>query len=234
MTPSIRTIATALIAAVLVVLAAPAAPQALEPAPRGITVIGAGSVTVAPDMAEITLGVVAEAPAAAAALAAASEAMAKLFQRLNALGVAPRDIETQGLSVVPRYEPSPRGRGAVAAYEASNTIQIRLRALDQAGPIIDQLVADGANRVHGIRFTIADPAAALDEARRRAMADARRKAELFAAGGGVKIGRVLAITETGAASPRPVFAQARAAEAVPIAAGEQALHASVTVVYALE
>lgn len=236
MTPSIRTAAArvpALLVAALLA-AAPVPAHAAEPEPRAVTVIGSGSVAVAPDLAEITLGVGAEAAGAQAALAAANEAMAKLLQRLGGLGIAPRDIETQGLAVAPRHETGARGRGAVVGYEAVNTIQVRLRRLDEAGRVIDQLVADGANRVHGIRFTVAEPGPALDEARRRAMADARRKAEILAAAGGVRVGRVLAITESGAGTPRPVFAQARAAEAVPIAAGEQELRATVTVVYALE
>ena len=100
--------------------------------------------------------------------------------------------------------------------------------------MLDQQVAQGANSVYGIRFGLIDPAPLLDEARKRAMADARRKAELYAAAAGLKVGRVVSVQEAGAASPRPEMAARAMMSAVPVAAGEQEIQASVSVTYALE
>jgi len=101
--------------------------------------------------------------------------------------------------------------------------------------VLDQQVAQGANSLSGIRFGLNDPAPLLDEARKRAMADARRKAELYAAAAALKVGRVVSVQEAGAASPRPeMAARAMMSAAVPVAAGEQEIQASVSVTYVLE
>src|SRR4029077_2268912 len=123
----------------------------------------------------------------------------------------------------------------ILAYEVVNQVHVKVRDLPSLGRVLDQQVSQGANSIYGIRFGLIDPAPLLDEARKRAMADARRKAELYAAAAGLKVGRVVSVQEAGAASPRPeLAARAMMSAAVPVAAGEQEIQASVSVTYVLE
>lgn len=121
-----------------------------------------------------------------------------------------------------------------AATAAQAQVHVKVRDLPSLGRVLDQQVAQGANSVYGIRFGLIDPAPLLDEARKRAMVDARRKAELYAAAAGLKVGRVVSVQEAGAASPRPEVGARAMMSAVPVAAGEQEIQASVSVTYALE
>jgi len=201
-----------------------------------VTVSGVGTATAPPDMAEITTGVVTRAPTAAQALAQNNQAMAALLQTLAGVGIAARDIQTTNVSVSPQRRP---GRDAaptdIVAYEVVNQVHVKVRDLPSLGRVLDQQVAQGANSLSGIRFGLNDPAPLLDEARKRAMADARRKAELYAAVAGLKVGRVVSVQEAGAALPRPeMAARAMMSAAVPVAAGEQEIQASVSVTYVLE
>jgi hypothetical protein len=233
-----RGLAVALAAAVLGSACAPmAGPDGFPRRPATVTVSGVGTVGAAPDMAEITSGVVTQAPTAAGALVANSQAMEKVLQSLAALGVAARDIQTTGISVSPQRRVV-RGEGRppeIVGYEVTNQVRVKVRDLGRLGRVLDEQVAQGANSVYGIRFGLADPAPLLDEARKRAMADARRRADLYAAAASLKIGRVVAVQEAGAAAPRPeMAARLMTAGAVPVAPGEQEIQASVSVTFSLE
>jgi uncharacterized protein YggE len=144
----------------------------------------------------------------------------------------------------PRIETvSVAGSGAVSAapdmaeitgYEVTNQVRVKVRDLGSLGRVLDQQVGQGANQVHGVQFGRQEPAPLLDEARKRAMADARRKADLYAAAAGLKVGRVVAVQEAGAPSPREMSPRVVMSAAVPVAPGEQEIHASVTVTFTLE
>jgi uncharacterized protein YggE len=201
-----------------------------------VTVVGTGTVNAAPDMAEITTGVVTQAPTAAQALAANSQAMERLLQALGAVGIATRDIQTTNISVSPLRRQGRDGQPPeITGYEVTNQVRVKVRDLSGLGRVLDQQVGQGANLVYGIRFEQQEPQALVDEARRRAMADARRKAELYADTATLKVGRVLAVQEAGAVAPRPEMAPRMAmSAAVPVAPGEQEIQASVTVTFILE
>jgi uncharacterized protein len=233
-----RGLVVALAVAVLGSACAPMpGPDGFPRRPATVTVSGVGTVTAAPDMAEITSGVVTQAPTAAQALAANSQAMEKVLQSLAALGVAARDIETTGISVSPQRR-AVRGEGRppeIVGYEVTNQVRVKVRDLGRLGRVLDEQVAQGANSVYGIRFGLVDPAPRLDEARQRAMVDARRRADLYAAAASLKIGRVVAVQEAGAAAPRPeMAARLMTAGAVPVVPGEQEIQASVSVTFSLE
>src|SRR6185295_4581463 len=192
-----------------------------------VTVFGSGTVSAAPDMAEITTGVVTQAPTAAQALAANSQAMERLLQALGGLGVAARDIQTTNISVSPLRRQGRDGQPPeITGYEVTNQVRVKVRDLGSLGRVLDQQVGQGANLVYGIQFGRQEPAPLLDEARKRAMADARRKADLYAAAAGLKVGRVVAVQEAGAASPRPeISPRVMMSAAVPVAPGEQEVQA---------
>lgn len=232
-----RILLTALLLALACLLPARSA-RADEKGPQNaIVVVGSGEFSAKPDMAQIQVGVVTMAPSAANALAANNAAMEKLFKALADRGVAEKDLQTSNFNVAPQYRHDPQGRQQpeIAGYQVSNQVSVKVRQLGNLGAVLDELVTKGANQVHGVSFGVAEPEGLLDVARRRAVEDARRKAELYAKAAGVKVGRVVRIDEQGTRVPPRVesFGMARAA-AVPVAPGEQQFHASVTVTFELQ
>lgn len=204
-----------------------------------ITVIGTGKVTARPDMAELQVGVITQADAAAKALKENSQAMTKLLHTLAERGIAEKDIQTANLSVVPQYRKAKPGEPApeITGYQVTNEVRIKVRKLDSLGTLLDEVVNQGANRMYGIRFSTADPAPHQDAARRQAMTDAYHKAALYAREAGLKCGRVLLIQEQTPHLPRPEFvglARGAAAASVPVAPGVQEFTASITVTYAID
>lgn len=202
---------------------------------RQITVTGEGRVEAAPDMALITLGVTHQADAARDAMAATSDAVARILTRLDQLGLAARDVQTRRITLNPawaneRYDSDKPPK--IAGFTASNTVAIRVRALDQLGEVLDAVVEDGANTFNGLQFLIADPDPLMDEARKQAVADAMARAALLAEAAGVTLGPLRSIDEYGGGGG-PVMMEMAAARSggVPIASGEVSLSASVTMVF---
>ncbi|MEM6678698.1 MAG: SIMPL domain-containing protein [Pseudomonadota bacterium] len=220
-------------------IAQPATAQGIAGSERRITVLGEGVVEAVPDLAIITMGVITQADTAGAALRQNSSAMTDVLATLEAAAIEARDIATASVTLGPLYgrEPDAMGRRQIVGYTASNTVTVRVRALDTLGETLDAVTAAGATTLEGIRFSLSEPEALLDEARRKAIAEARRRATLYAEAAGASLGGVLQIDEGGAgASPAPVarMALAEQATAVPIARGERALRVTVRVVFALE
>ena len=236
--PTVKRFPAALGLAVIALGAAACAPMGHGGHHAGtstVTVAGTGTVSAAPDMAEITSGVVTQAPTAAQALAANSQAMERLLQALGTLGIATRDIQTTNISVSPLRRQGRDGQPPeITGYEVTNQVRVKVRDLSILGRVLDQQVGQGANLVHGIQFGRQEPEPLRDEARRRAMADARRKAELYAGAASLRVGRVVAVQEAGAPSPRAEMAPRMTMAAVPVAPGEQEIQASVTVTFTLE
>lgn len=206
---------------------APAAPERSE-----IAVVGEGVATAVPDIAIVTSGVVSRAETADAALKANSAAMTKALAAVRAAGVADRDVGTSGISLQPQYDYQDGRSPKLAGYEARNAVTIRAREVDKLGGLLDALVQAGSNQIEGLVFDVSDKERRLDEARRAAVADARRKAELYAASAGVRLGELIAIDER-AAAPGPVPQMAMRAKAmdaapVPIARGEQELRVEIS------
>lgn len=195
-----------------------------------ISVTGEGVVEVAPDLATVMIGVTTQGETAAAALAANSAAVDGVMVQLTASGIAPRDLQTSNLSVNPNWTGYDSSSPTISGYVATNMLTVRIRELDSLGTVLDAAVTDGANTLNGVTFGLADPTPAMNEARKKAVADARARAELLAGAAGVTLGKIVSITESGgAASPMPMFRAE--ASAVPVAEGELGLTAMVTVVY---
>lgn len=204
---------------------------------RQLTVTGTGEVARAPDMAVIRVGVGAEDEDAATALASTSEAMTRMQARLAEVGIERRDIQTSQLSLNPVYEQRPNSNPRIIGFQATNAVTVRVRDIGSTGAVLGALVGDGANRIDGVEFALQEPQEVMDEARRRAVADARRKAGLMAEAAGVTLGPVRDIREVaGNGPPRPMMMSRMASEAmdVPMAEGEVGLSASVSVVYEIE
>lgn len=235
-----RSIPLLAVLTVFAVAVPPALAADMAAEPRTITVQGTGEVATSPDMAEVTVGVTREAPTAEPALTGVATAMEHVLRAARSFDIADRDIQTRSVNVQPRYARPPGARPGEAAkishYVATYQVHLRIRDIGKLGVILDALVAAGANQMHGVQFTLSDPKTAMDEARRKAVADARARAELYAAASGVKLGKVLRIAEASTAGPRPLMMTASAIEArsVPIAPGETTIRANVRMVFAIE
>lgn len=218
-------------------LTAGAGAAAAEPS-RTITVEGTGAIAARPDTALVLVGVETTAAAPDVALADNTRAAKVLFAVFESFEIADADIHTAALQVAPIY-PQPRSEGGGGeakpqAFRVLNRVAARLRDLARLGEFLAEVVKAGANRLDGVAFEIGDEAPLRERARRAAIADARARAEVYAAAAEVKLGRALSIAETEDPGPRPLSTMAMRAEAVPTAPGEQTVSASVRVVYAIE
>lgn len=217
-----------------------AAQNPQEPRLSTLALTGEGKVFARPDLATVTVGVTAQSKNAKDAIAENSRLIGAVIAAAKEAGVEPRDLQTARVSLNPQYtdpKQTPREARKIVAYEAVNTLTIRVRDLEKLGGLLDRLVVSGANNIRGVALSVAKPEPLLDKARAAALKDALRKAELYAEAGNLKIVRVLEINETGANIP---YAQVRrfAAEPaaaprpdVPVEAGEQQFHANVSVIF---
>lgn len=225
----------ALALALSLTMAATAAPAG-EAAPT-LTVTGAGTVHAAPDIATIRIGIETAGDTAAKALAENNGKASRMIDSLKAGGVAAKDIQTGQLSVQPRYADKQRAQPGepprIVGYRVANVVTVTVRKLDSLGPLLDRVVRVGANRIDSIGFGLADDTAKSDEARRRAVADARRRAGVLAEAAGVRLTRVLSIHEGGGVV-RPVrgpMAMRAEAANVPVERGQLEVSARVTMVW---
>jgi uncharacterized protein len=226
----VKTILAAAVSALA--LAAPA--LADDKLPRTISVSGYGEVMVVPDMASLNLGVTTTAPTASEALASNSAAMTKVMDTLKSAGIADKDIQTSNLSINPHYEPNNNGGSTQTGFDVSNNVAVNVNDLKALGSILDKAVTSGTNQVYGLSFGVKDDKAAMDEARKRAVADARHRAEIFAAASAVELGSVFSISESTAEIPSMRMKQRAMAEAAPIAAGEQAIAVTVNITWEIK
>ena len=214
-------------------LTAPALAQVIPPA--AISVTGEATVSVPPDLAEIDGGVTSEAKTAREASEANNAAMGKVLQAMKGAGIEEKDIQTARLSLQPQSAPNRSGPSAIAGYRASNRVTIRVRDVTKVASVIDTLVGAGANEIGGINFVVSQASKLLDEARERAVADARRKAEIYAKAAGVTLGAPLSISEEGNSAPVPYRRMAAGmAASAPVAQGEETLAVTVSVSWAIK
>ena len=157
--------------------------------------------SVPPDQAQIDGGVTSDAKTAREASDANNAAMGKVLLALKGAGIDEKDYQTSRLSLQPQYAPNRSGPSPVVGYRASNRVTVRLRDVTKVASVIDMLVGAGANDIGGINFMVSQASKLLDEAREKAIADARRKAEIYAKAAGVTLGEPLSISEEGGAAP---------------------------------
>ena len=223
----------ALLAAAGTLLAVPASAQIVPPA--SISVSGEATVSVPPDLALVDGGVTSDAKTAREASDANNAAMGKLMQALKGAGIEAKDIQTSRLSLQPQSAPNRSGPSAIVGYRASNRVTIRVHDVAKVANVIDTLVAAGANDIGGISFMVSQASKLLDEAREQAVADARRKAEIYAKAAGVTLGAPLSISEEGPPGAMPFRRMAAGmAAAAPVAQGEETLHVTVGVSWAIK
>lgn len=203
---------------------------------RTITVVGQGTASAPPDAAIVNLGVESTDESANEALDAANESAQAILDIVAGAGVAETDVQTTDVSVYPTYDNDGR---TITGYVATNRVVVTVRDLDGLGSLLDAAAGIVGNdiRIDGLTFTLDDATEADADARADAIADARIRAEGYAAAADIELGAVLSINETvDTVSPLPTYDSAAAdgaGDMVPVARGEQTRYASVTVVYAI-
>lgn len=215
-------------------LSVPALAQTAPPA--AITVTGEATVSAAPDLAQIDGGVSSDAKTAREASDANNAAMGKILLALKGAGIAENDFQTSRLSLQPQYAPNRAGPSLVVGYRASNRVTVRLREPNKLASVIDTLVSAGANDIGGIAFTVSNASKLLDGAREQAIADARRKAEIYAKAAGVSLGAPVNISEESSPVPAPFRKNiaTMAAAPAPVSPGEETLQVTVSVSWAIK
>ena len=197
-----------------------------------VTVTGEATIAVAPDSAMIRIGVSSQDKTAREASDANAKQMTAVLAAIKSSNIAERDIQTSRLSLQPQYDPNKSGTARLTGFQATNQVTVRIRDIGNLAAVLDSAISAGANEMSGIEFIVSEQSKLLDRARDDAIADAHRKAALYAKAAGSRLGRVVAISEEGSAPPpRPM--QALRAGAVPISPGEQTLRAAVTISYEL-
>lgn len=241
------------IAAAVSLVPAAASAQAVSPAPvlsgnaTLLSISAEGKVTRTPDVATFSAGVVSQGRTASEALGANAADMTRVIAALKRAGIADRDIQTSNLSLNPVYQPQrslPDGtidppQPRIIGYQVNNQVTVRQRKLGEYGRVIDTLVSAGANQVNGPGFEVDQPDSAVDEARGVAMKKARARAELYARAAGLRVSRILSISENGGwAPPQPVMYRmameaAPPAPPSPVQAGELQISVNVSVQFEL-
>jgi uncharacterized protein YggE len=197
-----------------------------------------GEVTRVPDVAVISAGVVSRSSMASGALQDAANRMSRALAALKGAGVEDRDIQTSNVNLNPEYRYESNQPPQLVGYTASNTVSVRFRDIRSSGKILDALVAQGANQINGPILTVDKPEAALDEARAKAIAAGRARAELYARSLGLRVVRVVSVNESGGSYPVPppmpmVMARAEKAD-TSIEPGEQKLQVNLTMTFELQ
>ena len=204
-----------------------------EELPRQIVVSAIGAASATPDMATVSIGVMREAETAKEAMQGVGEATAAVLEEIAEAGIEPRDVQTSSLMLNPVWEQDGTRTPAIRGYSAATMLSIRVRDLENLGNLLDAVVDQGANRLNGLSFGIADTDAVESEARTDAVKRAREMAETLAAAAGVDLGAIQSISEGGGGgAPAPMMrgAMMEAAD-MPIASGELDIRVSVTVVF---
>lgn len=205
-----------------------------------LDVTGTGEVTRVPDVAIISAGVVSRAATATAALQDSATRMSQVLAALKRAGVDDRDIQTSTVSLNPEYRYPENQAPQLVGYTATNQLTIRFRDIRNSGKILDTLVAQGANQINGPNLTVDKPEPALDEARAKAIAAGRARAELYARSLGLRIVRVVSVSEGGGYAmpppppPMPMMMARGERDSTSIQPGEQKLQVNVAMTFELQ
>ena len=234
-------------AALLISAAIPAAPAAAQTTGQVTQAIAGtkldlnvtGEVARVPDLAVISAGVVTRAKTASAALQDNAGRMDRVIAAIKSAGIADRDIQTSSINLNPEYRYPENQSPQLVGYTATNQVTVRFRDIRNSGKVLDALVAEGANQINGPSMTIEHPEEALDEARAKAVASGRARADLYAKALGMRVVRVVSVSESGGSYPVPPpmpyaeRAMAASAPATKIEPGEQKLQVSLSMVFEL-
>lgn len=199
-----------------------------------------GTVSRVPNLAIISAGVVTRSSTASGAIAQNATRMERVRAALRRAGIEDRDIQTSSINLNPDYRYQENQPPVLTGYQASNNVSIKFRDIRNSGTILDALVAEGANQINGPSLTIDKPETAYDEARGKALGVGRARAELYARSLGMRVVRLLSVSEGGGFSrpPMPMYARAEMGQAADaktsIDPGSQDLEVSLSMSFELQ
>ena len=209
-------------------------------APQGtlLSVSATADATRVPDVATISTGVVTQAADANAAMRTNAVQMDKVMAAIRSAGIAERDIQTSGINLNPQYKYVENQPPSIVGYQASNNVNVKVRDLSRLGKVLDAFVANGANQINGPSFEVDKPDEAYDEARLAALKKAQARADTYASALGLKVRRIVSISEGGASLPRPMpmmraMAMDSMAKETSVSPGEASLSVSIDMVFEL-
>lgn len=222
------------------------APNSIQPETT-LSISAEATINREPDIAYINAGVQEERPTASEAMQAQAQSMTGVFEALEAAGVAKKDMQTSNFSLWPRYDyietkqkdGTSRGEQRLAGYTASNQLTVKVRDLDNLGSTLDSLVKAGGNTFNSLNFALDDDSEVRDEARRKAMTDAIERAKLYADAAGLRVLRIVTVSESGNYNPpmpmvrMSAMAKAEDSYSTPTAGGEVGYTATVNVTFEL-
>jgi uncharacterized protein YggE len=238
-----KTLLTAMALGAAALPASAMAQSAAVPAISGtrLDISATGEVTRVPDLAIISAGVQTLKPTATGAIEENATRMERVRAALKRAGIDDKDIQTSSINLNPEYRYVENQPPQLTGYRATNTVNVKFRDLKRSGAILDALVAEGANQLNGPNLTIDKPEAAYDEARVKAIAAGRARAELYARALGKRVVRLLTVSESGGYQmppPMPVaYARDMAAQAVAkteIDPGTQQLQVTLSMSFELQ
>lgn len=169
-----------------------------------ISVSGEGKVLAKPDIGQVDLSVISDAATVAAAQKDNTEKMNKITKAMKDLGIKEEDLKTASYNISPRYQYL-AGKSTIIGYEVTQTLEVKIRDLDKVGEILGQAAALGANQVGSLIFTFDNPEKLKEEARQKAIANAKEKAEDLAKILGIRLGKIASFSEMVAPEPIPMY-----------------------------
>jgi uncharacterized protein YggE len=207
-----------------------------DPSTRQVTVVGSGDVQGRPDTLNANVSIEATAPDVTAAMNQTSDRMQAVISALTNSGIDRNDISTTNVTLQPQY--SGGDNPAITAYQASNSIGVKIRNLNNASQTLGLIGTTGgdATRINSVSYAIDDDSQLVKDARTRAFDDAKDRAEQYAQLAGLTLGKVISISESAGATPptpAPTPMPRAAMEAVPLEPGQQTVTFSVTVIWEL-
>ncbi|OBG28293.1 SIMPL domain-containing protein [Mycobacterium sp. 852002-51057_SCH5723018] len=205
--------------------------------PRQVTVVGAGHVQGVPDTLTADVGIEFTAPDVTSAMNQTNDRQQAVINALVGAGVDRKDISTTTVTLQPQYSNAEPGAANITGYRATNAIRVKIHPTDAASRMLAVIVGTGgdATRITSVSYSIADDSELVKDARARAFNDAKGRADQYAQLSGLRLGRVLSISEASGGAPTPGGPPAppRAAAMVPLEPGEQTVSFSVTAVWEL-
>ncbi|WP_226648231.1 SIMPL domain-containing protein [Microbulbifer variabilis] len=212
------------------------------PTQRGtlVSIAAQGEASQAPDVANLSVGVVTEADDSKKAMQDNAEQMDSLMKAIKKAGIAKKDIQTSGVSLSPRYHYQRDQKPQIVGYTARNTVNIKVRELDKLGTVLDDLTTAGANQINGPSFEIGEPGPVKAEAREKALIDAQERATIYAKALGMKVRRIVSISEQGSGGmPRPMMLRGQMesmkdSASTPIEPGETTVSVNLDLVFELD
>ncbi|MCW8126404.1 SIMPL domain-containing protein [Microbulbifer halophilus] len=203
-----------------------------------ISISATGEARQAPDTANISAGVVTESEDSEKAMQDNAAQMEKLIDAIAKAGIDDKDVQTSGISLSPRYHHQRDRKPQITGYTARNTVRVKVHKIEELGEVLDAMAAAGANQIHGPSLEIGEPEPVMAEARQKALDKAQKRAETYAEALGMKVRRIVSVSENGGGGPRPMLraemATARADTTTPVKPGETTVSVNLDLVFELE